>query len=257
MPVVTSNPPGSFCWLELGTSDAKAARQFYTGLFGWTVKENDMGEMGTYYIFQKNGSDAAAMYQITPEMEGMPPNWMSYVAVESADAATEKAKSLGANVINGPFDVAEHGRMTVLQDPQGAMFAVWQAKEHHGILIRDEAGTFCWDELQARDVDAAKKFYPALFGWKMKESPEYTEWHNGDTPIGGMMQSQAPPQVPAYWLPYFAVDDCDATVNKAKESGAQVFVGPMNYPGVGRFALLGDPQGAVFAAIKLDLSSHQ
>ena len=257
MPVVTSNAPGTFCWIELGTSDANAARQFYTSLFGWSVNENDMGEMGKYYIFQKNGSDCAAMYQMTAEMQGMPPHWMSYVAVESADAATEKAKSLGANVINGPFDVADHGRMCVLQDPQGAVFSVWQANQHKGILIRDEPGTFCWDELQARDVDAAKKFYPALFGWKMKESPEYTEWQSGDQSIGGMMQSQAPGEVPSHWMPYFAVDDCDAIVNAAKSGGAQVYAGPMDYPGVGRFAVMGDPQGAVFSVIKLDMGTHQ
>ena len=257
MPVVSSNPPGSFCWIELGTTDASAAKQFYTSLFGWTVNENSMGEMGIYYIFQKNGEDAAAMYQIGPQQEGMPPNWLSYVAVESADAATEKAKSLGGNVVHGPFDVMEYGRMTVIADPQGAMFAVWQAKQNKGVGVRDEANTLCWDELQARDVDAGKKFYPALFGWTMKESPEYTEWHNGDTPIGGMMQSQTPGDVPSYWLPYFAVDDCDAVVDKAKASGGQVYAGPMDYPGVGRFAVIGDPPGAVFAVIKLDLGTHQ
>jgi len=249
----TSHEPGSFCWVELATSDDIGARAFYTQLFGWTVQENDMGPMGTYYIFQKDGAACAAMYKIGPEMKGMPPNWASYVTVADADASTEKAKSLGATVHNGPFDVQDLGRMTFLSDPQGAMFAMWQAKKNVGVGVRDEPGTLCWNELQARDVDAAKKFYPALFGWRMKESPEYTEWHLGERAIGGMMPSQAPPEVPSYWMPYFSVEDCDKTVASAEASGANVIVPPFEAGSVGRMAVLSDPQGAFFSVIHLKM----
>ena len=256
MPEFTSHQPGTFCWIELGTSDAAAAKKFYMDLFGWGVNENDMGgDMGIYYMFQKDGRECAAMYQMGKEMQGIPPFWLSYVAVTDADAVAEKAKSLGGRVVNGPFDVYDFGRMVVMGDAEDGAFAVWQPKSHIGVRVRDEDNTLCWNELQAHDVDKAKKFYRELFGWKMKESPEYTELAAGDTPIGGMMKSQAPPEVPPYWLPYFAVADCDATVNAAKAAGAQVYAGPMDYPNVGRFALLADPQGAVFAVIKLELQS--
>jgi predicted enzyme related to lactoylglutathione lyase len=257
MPEVQSHPPGAFCWIELMTSSAAGARSFYTELFGWSVNEIPMGDLGMYYIFQKDGADTGAMYERTAEMEGMPPFWMSYVRVDDADAATEKAKSLGASVHNGPFDVGPQGRMTVLGDPQGAAFAVWQPYEHPGIGIRDEAGTLCWNELQARDLDAARSFYPALFPWTVKQSPEYTEWHLQDgTAVGGMMQSQAPEEVPPHWLPYFAVDDCDAAVAKAQSLGGQVYAPAFDVPNVGRMAVLADPQGASFAVIKLDLAGH-
>jgi predicted enzyme related to lactoylglutathione lyase len=249
-----AHAPGTFCWIELGTSDAAGARAFYTQLFEWGVNEFPMGEMGTYYIFQKNGADSAAMYQIGPQQEGMPPNWLSYVAVASADAATEKAKSLGGSVIHGPFDVYDMGRMTVLQDPQGAMFAVWETKTHRGVGVRDETNTLCWNELQARDLDAARKFYAPLFDWRLKESPEYTEMHLGENAVGGMMTSQAPPEVPSHWLPYFAVDDCDASAAQAASLGGTVIVPPMDVPTVGRFAAIQDPQGAAFAVIKLGLT---
>lgn len=255
MPEVTAHEPGSFCWVELGTSDADAARKFYTDLFGWGVNEIPMGEMGTYYIYTKDGKDCAAMYQIGGEMAGMPTNWMSYIAVTNADAVAEQAKGLGAKVVNGPFDVFDQGRMAVLVDPQGAHFSIWQAMKSIGVRIRDEANTLCWNELQARDMEAAKKFYTGM-GWGMKETPEYVEWKVGERPIGGMMQSQAPPEVPSYWMPYFAVDDCDASVEKAKAGGAMVYAGPMDYPGVGRFAVMSDAQGAVFAVIKLELGQH-
>ena len=253
MPEVTSQQPGTFCWIELATSDAAAAKAFYASLFGWTTKEHDMGEMGTYYIFLERGKEVAAMYQQGSDMQGMPPNWLSYVAVSSADDAVAKANSLGAKGVHGPFDVSDMGRMAVIQDSQGAHFAVWQAKTHGGIELRDEENSLCWNELQARDVAAGKAFYPALFGWRMKESPEYTEWHLGEHAIGGMLPAQGPPDVPAHWMPYFAVADCDAAVSKAQGAGAQVYAPPMDIPNVGRFAVLADPQGAVFAVIKVQL----
>jgi len=245
--------PGTFCWIELATSDDKGAKQYYTSLFGWTTNENDMGEMGTYYIFQKNGRDCAAMYKQGADQQGVPPNWMSYVNVTSADDSVEKAKSLGGNVVAGPFDVYDFGRMAVLFDPQGAAISLWQPKNHIGVQIRDEADTLCWNELQARDLGVGKNFYAPLFGWSLKESPQYTEFHLGEKAVGGMLQSQAPKGVPAFWLPYFAVDDCDAAVQKSSGLGGSVHVPPMDIPNVGRFAVLTDPQGASFAVIKLEL----
>lgn len=254
MPEMTSHPPGSFCWIELGTSDAAGALGFYTSLFKWSVTEHEMGPSGTYYIFQKNGRDVAAMYEISGEMKGMPTFWLSYISVANADAAAEKAKSLGAKIMNGPFDAGENGRMAVLTDPQGATFAIWQANSHAGVQVRDDENTLSWNELQVRDAHAAKAFYPALFGWRMKESPDYTEWHLGEHAVGGMIASQSPPQVPSYWLPYFAVADCDGSTAQAQRAGGNVYVPPMDIPKVGRFSVVADPQGAVFALIKLDLA---
>lgn len=250
---VTTHPPGTFCWIELMTSDSAGARSFYTGLFDWSVSENPMGEMGIYYIFRKDGADAAAMYQAGPDMQGVPPFWMSYISVEDTDAMTEKAKSLGGTVRMGPFDVMDHGRMTVLSDPQGAAFAIWQPKANPGVGVRDEVGALCWNELQARNLDAAKTFYPALFGWEMKDSPEYTEWRAGGQSIGGMLPSHAPEPVPSFWLPYFAVADCDAAVARAQSLGGSVFAPAFDVPNVGRMAVLGDPQGAHFAIIRLTM----
>ncbi len=101
--VEVSNPaPGTFCWVELGTSDGAAAKKFYTSLFGWTWTDFP-GEAGPYTILQKDRKDAAALYQMGAQQQGVPPHWNSYIAVESADDATAHAKELGANVLMGPF----------------------------------------------------------------------------------------------------------------------------------------------------------
>jgi predicted enzyme related to lactoylglutathione lyase len=166
--------------------------------------------------------------------------------------STKKAAGLGATIVAPPFDVMDIGRMSFVSDPQGATFALWQAKKHIGATIRDESNTLCWNELMTSDIEAARDFYKGLFGWNLKISAEYTEVHVGERPAGGMMQM--PPDMrgmPASWSPYFAVDDCDAMVAKAKSMGAQVYVSPTEIPTVGRFAVLADPQGAAFDVIKL------
>jgi uncharacterized protein len=257
MPEFTRHEPGTFCWIELAAHDANAARRFYTELFGWTVNEVPMGDSGFYYILEKNGKAAAALYEMMPDMraQGMPANWMSYVAVASADDATAKAKALGGTVMAEPMDVFDFGRMAVLFDSQGAAFSVWEPKTNIGVQIRDEDDTLCWNEIHANDLGKAKEFYTSLFGWNAKESPQYTEWSNGDTAIGGMIQSHTP-QYPSFWMPYFAVTDCDAKVATARAGGAKVYVEPNDIPGVGRFSVLADPAGAVFSVIKLDLGEH-
>ena len=147
--------------------------------------------------------------------------------------------------------------MAVLQDPQGAVFCVWQAKAHIGARLVGETGTFCWDELWTTDPKKAAEFYAGLFGWEAKESSadapagSYTEWVNAGQPIGGMLQiSPEMGPVPPNWLPYFMVEDCDAAGEKATALGGKLQVPPTDIPNVGRFAVVQDPQGAMFSIFK-------
>ncbi len=247
MPVIEKYEPGMFCWIELATNDAAAAKTFYTSLFGWTANDMPIPD-GVYTMWQKNGHDLGAMYQ----SKDIPPNWASYVNVASVDDSAKKAQSLGANLIAPPFDVMDVGRMAVVADPQGATFCLWQAKKHIGATIRDEANTLCWNELMTSDIVVARDFYKGLFGWNLELSPQYTEIHVGPVPVGGMMQITADMMgTPPNWAPYFSVDDCDGTVAKAKSLGAQIYVPPTDIPNVGRFSVIADPQGAMFDVIKL------
>src|SRR6185369_12292299 len=176
--------PGTFCWIELGTSDNEAAKSFYTQLFGWDYVDNPMGEHGVYTMLKLNGKDVGGLYKLMPEMvaQGVPPHWMSYVAVTNADEIADKAKAEGAQVMNGPFDVYTIGRMAVIQDPTGAVFSVWQAKEHKGSGVTGQAGSLVWNELGTNDTDKAGQFYSNLFGWTRQSFPgpfDYTVFNNG------------------------------------------------------------------------------
>src|SRR5438105_2840990 len=169
MAIVEKHAPGSFCWVELGTTDQAAAKTFYSSLFGWTPNDFPMGPGDLYTIFRLDGRDAAAGYTIRPEQraQGVPPHWMLYIQVESADDAAARAEKLGGKVLAPAFDVMTVGRMAVLQDPTGAIFTAWQPKQHSGIGIAGVPGTLCWADLSTPDPARAREFYSALFGWKI------------------------------------------------------------------------------------------
>ncbi|HLG17761.1 MAG TPA: VOC family protein [Blastocatellia bacterium] len=248
--------PGSFCWIELGTSDAEAAKKFYTQLFGWTANDTAAGPDMVYTILQLAGKDAGALFKLTAEhqAQGVPPHWLSYISVKSADESAEKAQQLGGKVVMSPFDVMDVGRMAMIQDPTGATFAIWQARNHIGVRVKDEPGALCWNELATTDKMKAAEFYTKLFGWRAKgDDPAYTEWMLGEVPIGGMMEIR--PEwgpVPPNWMPYIQVSDCNATAENAMALGGSLKVQPTDIPHVGRFATIQDPQGAVFSIVKLD-----
>ncbi len=261
---ISKHTPGTFCWVELGTTDQDAAKKFYSELFGWSVNDFPMGPEGVYTMFQLKGRDVAAAYKLGEEQLslGIPPNWGLYVSVEDADASAKAIAEAGGSLMVEPFDVFEFGRMAVAKDPTGAIFSIWQARNHIGVGIVNELNTMCWQELATRDLDTAKKFYSTVFGWdpqtKEDDGMRYTEVHlkNDDAkPMAFAGMYLMMPQmegVPPHWIPYFAVSDCDATVEKAKSLGGQIHVPPMDIPNVGRFSMMTDPQGAAFSVIKLD-----
>jgi predicted enzyme related to lactoylglutathione lyase len=252
----TAHAPGTFSWVELMTTDAKAGVAFYRNLFGWDVVEHDMGPDGVYTIFTMRGRDVAAGASLPQDERqmGIPSHWNLYVSVPNADDAVKRAASLGATVLFGPFDVMTHGRMAVIQDPSGAVFHVWEPKAHIGVKVRNEPGALCWAELTTRDPKKAETFYTQMFGWSAKHSApaavmDYTEFSvNGQPGVGMMaMPESMPAQVPSYWMPYFQVADLDASAAQAKSLGASVMVGPNAIPDGGRFVILQDPQKAMFA----------
>jgi len=255
---VTEHRPGSFCWIELGTSDAEGAKKFYRQLFGWGINDVPMESEGFYTLLQIDGKDIAGLYQLQEQQraQGIPPHWLLYISVVSADESAKAAASLGGKVLMEPFDVFDIGRMAIAQDPTGATFALWQPKKHIGSRLVNQPNTFCWGELATNDVDAASAFYTQLLGWSAElhqlEPVKYIIVKNGDQQIGGMLAMTAEwGDIPPHWMIYFAVEDCDSSVEKAKELGAEIKVPPTDVPDVGRFAVIQDPQGAVFSIIKL------
>ncbi|MBJ7347488.1 MAG: VOC family protein [Thermoleophilaceae bacterium] len=246
--------PGTPSWVDLSSPDLDGSAAFYGGLFGWACHEaGPLEETGGYRMFTQNDKYVAGM---GPHMmPGMPTVWTTYIATEDADATAAKIEAAGGKVYMAPMTVMTAGRMGMFADPSGAGFAIWQPIDHPGAQLVNEHGALTWNELGTRDTDGAQAFYNAVFGWDynshpMGEGVNYTEAQVGGQSVGGMydMTNMLPAEVPAHWLTYFWVDDCDASAAKATELGAQVMMGPTDIP-PGRFALITDPQGAMFAII--------
>ena len=266
--------PGVPCWIDTTHPDPEAVLPFYSGLFGWEFENvTPKGSEEGYFIGRIRGGDVAGVGAV-PEGAPQMASWNTYVWVESADEAAARARAAGGGVVSEPFDVMDSGRMAVLTDPEGAAFCVWQAKGHNGAKVVNEHGSLNFNGLATRDVDGAKAFYGAVFGWQLLALPSGAMWslpgygdHLEESSPGlrqQMTQMGAPEgfidvvaalnpiadddaATPAHWNVTFAVDDADATAATAKALGGEIIAGPLDAPWT-RMAVIKDPQGATFIA---------
>ncbi|MGH9477437.1 MAG: VOC family protein [Terriglobales bacterium] len=245
---------GSFCWVELATPNPAGARNFYKALLGWTPQgQPDAKHM--YTVLARGKEVAAGCFQLPEELrkQGVPPHWLIYVSTKNADEMARRAVELGGKLVRTPFDVEDMGRMAVVQDPQGAVFGLWQAKSFGGFEARGD-NAFCWADLVVPHPEQASGFYGELFGWRLwqgeRDSSGYWLINNGDKTIGGVPPAEDA-QAPPHWLAWWQVADCDAAVEDAEANGARALLRPWTMERVGRLAVLQDPQGAEFGLRRL------
>jgi hypothetical protein len=249
---------GEFSWVTLSTSDVAAAKRFYGGLFGWRFNDMPAGPGQTYTFLELDHKSVGGLSAITPEMGSAPPHWMPFINVRSADEIAKRVAQNGGKVMYAPADVMDVGRMGALADPAGARVAFWEPKRHKGAALVAETGAICWNELLTPDIEAAGRFYRAVFDWSSdlvdtSADSSYTIFKIGSSMIAGMMARPARlKDVPPNWLTYFGVTDPDATAAKASQLGGKVMQPPTDIPGIGRFAVLLDGQGAAFAIARFN-----
>ncbi len=244
-------------WTDLSSTDAAAAREYYSKLFGWKVEVNEDPQYGGYAMATLGGKDVAGIGP-TQTPEG-PSAWMVYVGTKDAGETVKKAAQAGGTVVVEPMQVGPQGKMAVIQDPSGAFFGLWEPGIMKGAGVLRSPGAFAWAELNARGMEKASSFYSKLFGWTEKKMAmgegqgDYTEFQNNGQSIGGGMEMNpmVPAQVPSYWMVYFGVDDVDKAFEKAVAGGGTEMMAPTDFPG-GRFAILQDPQGATFGLLKME-----
>ncbi len=249
----TSETRGRFVWHELLTSDPAAAQDFYGKVVGWTT--STWGASETPYTMLMAGQTPIGGVMAVPEeakQMGAPPAWLAYVEVPDADATVTQAVTLGAKVLAPAQTVSEVGRFAVLEDPQGAVFAVITSSTPVADESDSKPQEFSWHELTANELTGAVGFYEQLFGWEKKGEFDmgpmgpYHMYGRERFTYGGMMKKASDMPNP-YWLHYIHVDSADAATERATAAGATLMMGPIEVPGGDRVAILTDPQGARFA----------
>ena len=254
MHVVKRYPDGVFSWVDLATPDPEGAKAFYMGLFGWESEDIPTPMGPAYTMLRMNGYNVAGLGPQPPGMEGMPAFWASYVNHSDVDAIAARIPGAGGVVTMPPMDVMSEGRMMMVQDPTGAMFGVWQPRDHIGAQLVNMPNTLAWNEPQTRDGAAANAFYSAVFGWTADaDSSGYVVYAADGRRQAGMMQmDDSWGEVPPNWAVYFMVDDLDATVARTQELNGTVLVPATPAGAMGRFAVLQDPQGGIFTVMQFD-----
>ena len=243
---------GRFVWHELSARDVEAAKGFYGELFGWKTRPMDMGPIGTYTLISAGDKDVGGIAKLEGKGNSA---WLAYCTVEDVDAAVARAQKHGARVEVPPSDIPEVGRFAILTDKQGARFApfkqVAEAPEAEG---QPGLGTFCWTELVTQDPAAARALYTDVFSWGTEDKDmgpmgTYTILKRGETMAGGIMKAMDA-KAPSMWLAYVVVEDVDASFTKANRLEAKPLVPPSDIPGIGRFAVVTDLEGAPIALFK-------
>jgi len=254
MPTVTSYRNGVPNWVDVTANDVDASVAFYTALFGWTAHDQGAAA-GRYHMFTSDGRSVAGLGPRTNR--DVPSTWSTYLAVDDLDATLATAVDAGGSLAMPRTDVFASGSMGVVIDPTGAPISFWQAGDHIGCELVNETNTLVWNELITRNPQRATAFYSAVVGQRFapldESAPEgYRMISVGERVVGGLLPMQGSDwgDLPSHWMPYFAVADADATAARAQELGGAIMVDPSDLP-VGRFAVLGDPGGAVFSVMKM------
>jgi predicted enzyme related to lactoylglutathione lyase len=250
------NPHGDFIWYELLTRDPGAAKRFYDPVAGWTIEAQASGPMDYRMIDTGDGLVGGTM-TLTREMtdHGARPTWLGYIGVDDVDATVAKVEGKGGKVMMPATDIPDVGRIAMVTDPQGNPFYVMRGAVDRVSTSFDPAktGHAAWNELQTSDLDAAKGFYPDVFGWTlgevmpMGEMGDYQFIHHDGRMIGAMMK--APPGAPTGWSFAFFNQDVDAAVARIRELGGTVNQGPMEVPGDQRAVMATDPEGVPFMLV--------
>ena len=251
---------GRVVWHDCMTTDIDKSVDFYSKLFGWEIKDVDMGGVDghpPYKMIHAGEAGIGGFVQVKAD-DDVPTRWVAYVAVDDIDAACKRATTGGGKVAVPPQDIPNVGKFSIIVDPQGGMIAPYQSATDLGPEPEgpNPVGQFIWEEMMAKDPAAAAGYYAELFGWKsqemdMGEMGTYRIQMRGETPEAGIMAMPPGADKPS-WLSYVHVEDVDKWAAQVNELGGKTVMEPMSIPNVGRMSVHIDPCGSAFALYKPD-----
>jgi uncharacterized protein len=243
---------GKFVWFDYVAPDVTKATGFYGELFNWKTQEVPMGGDRTYTMLLVDGDGLGGIVRTAP---GAPTSghWLPYLSVDSAQAAGDQVTSLGGKVLRPPSKQGEFGTMSVVADPLGGMFALWQPlKPESTGDYKGQPGYWVWNELYSMEPEQSVAFYSAIAGYtvetmQMKDGPYHVLNRDGKGRAGVM---KPPMPMPQMWMPYVQVANTDQTIAKAKQLGANVHIAGDDIPDIGRIGIFSDPQGGMLGVLQ-------
>ena len=283
MPRRVGFPAGVPAWIDTNQPDLDAAAEFYGGLFGWQFSERAVGATDRRYLVATlNGDEVAALGALLPSNESGAA-WNTYIDVADANSAADSIRAAGGTVVAGPVDAGGLAQVAACADPAGATFRVLQPGALKGAATVNAPGSWNFSELNTRDIEGARRFYRAVFGWEADASepglnaasvngadarslmvrlPGYAEFLEKFDP--GLRKRHAefgaPPgfsecvawilpltddaEAP-HWSVTFSVADTDDIVEHVRRLGGSVVVDPFDVAPT-RLAVVRDPAGAQF-----------
>lgn len=249
-----------FVWYELMVNgDLDAAAKFYGDVVGWDVKDSGMLGM-KYLLFGKDGKEVGGMMSWNSINMNLPTAWKGHIYTPNVDEETKAVVQDGGKEFRPPQDIPNVGRFSVVGDPQGAEYLLFQPNSSGKMperLAHNAPGSVGWHELYTTDAESAWEFYSKHYGWTKENAMDMgpmgvyqTYFMDKEYAEGGMMNiPPSQPEARPVWNFYFAVEDVDATAEKIAAAGGKVLHGPMDVPGESRVLLALDPFGGSFALV--------
>jgi predicted enzyme related to lactoylglutathione lyase len=255
VPKVTPEPThlrldGKFVWFDLFTSDLQATRQFYEALFGWSFQETPCGEKQVLTITREGVPIANVVSADKTKIKDQPSRWLSYMSVADVDQTVLRIGKNHGSVYMPPKNLPDRGRVAVVKDPEGAVFAVVTTSEGDPPDPAYDLNDFLGSELWAKHLETAVKFYQALVDYEIEmvdvgNEKDYHLLVTDDQPRAGVVQIPWD-DVKPNWVPYVAVEDVAAVAARVQPLGGRLLIAPNPEIREGNAAIIADPSGAVF-----------
>ncbi len=253
---------GKVVWHDLITDTPDATKRFYAELFGWQFEELSPGSSNPidYTLIHHNGRLIGGMVNQTKlKTKADISQWVIMLSVKNVDSATDTLLAAGGTVYTKPTSLADRGRIAVVADPQGALFALLQTNNNdpHDTNSPD-VGAFLWDELWTDDVEQATAFYKTLASYEIedhqvtqddKQNHRYRLLSSHNKPRVGILKNPVEKLKPI-WVNYLRISNAtelDNIVSRVKELGGTILLEPQDRSVGGRAALIAGPSGAGIA----------
>lgn len=259
LPAITDSPTGArhagkIVWHDLLTNTPEESRKFYGELFGWEFETPgiDLGFGGesSYMLIRHKGNLIGGMIDANAlKKKNNISQWVTMMSVDDIDATASSIAGTGGKVLTPPTELKSRGKLAIVEDPTGAIFALIETKEGDPADREPTHNNFFWDELWTSDVEQASNFYHHVVGYEREDQPiensgrEYHVLKTNDKPRAGIMSNPFEGERPV-WVNYIRVEDPGTITARVESLGGHILVDTQPRDIGGKVAFIAGPSGA-------------